>query len=350
MKRITAFILLLLLLSPAACALTADAIDADALDEAIARVNISLREAGNPGRVAWVPETEDEGAFIYFTVALPYDEITTGRYAGEVFATPMYTDREISFFYCLDFYPTAPWILIESTSFSREEIVPGVTMDGKAQDVDWQYYDAGDSVSLYLFPDEEQVTRWMSANELTFSFLSGNRTVYVTVAPETYARVYDLYSALMGCVRYANRDANAYKNTARLPAFPAAAVQEMPASGTTTLFTRGIASCFVTVSAPRGDDSYYVVFAQPDEPHAKLAAVLIQPGDTAKIKLPEGEYAVYYAHGTEWYGDYALFGADTQYYALDKTVSVRLGTPATAAALIAIPDENTEIDPTGFPF
>lgn len=350
MKRIAVLALILLLLAPAARALTADAIDADALSEAIARVNVSLRESGNRGRVAWVAADDDASAFIYFVVALPYDEVTTGRYAGETLTARQVTDREITFFYCLDFEPTAPWILMESTSFSREEMVPSVTMDGKAQDVDWQFYDMGDSASLYLFPDEEQVTRWMSAGELVFSLQSGNRTVYVTVTPETYAGVYELYSALMGCVRYANRDANAYLNAARLPAFADADIQEMPASGTTTLYTRGIASCSLNIAAPRGDSYYYVVFAQPDEPHEKLAAVLVYPGETAKIKLPEGEYAVYYARGTEWYGDYSLFGADTAYCALEKTVSVKPGTPAAAAELVAIPEEGTEIDPADFPF
>jgi len=154
----------------------------------------------------------------------------------------------------------------------------------------------------------------------------------------------------MGCVRYANRDANSYLNAARLPTFSAAEIQEMPASGTTTLYTQRLAACSLTIAAPRGDSYYYVVLAQPDEPHEKLATVLVHPGETVKVKVPEGDYAVYYARGAQWYGNYALFGADTEYCAMEGTVTVKLGVPGATAELITIPEEGGEIDPVGFPF
>lgn len=46
----------------------------------------------------------------------------------------------------------------------------------------------------------------------------------------------------------------------------------------------------------------------------------IRGGSTAEITLPLGEYAVYYAHGSDWYGEEALFGPETAYCQYDDTI------------------------------
>lgn len=45
----------------------------------------------------------------------------------------------------------------------------------------------------------------------------------------------------------------------------------------------------------------------------------VRGGSTAEINIPLGEYAIYYAHGSAWYGEEALFGPETAYYQYDDT-------------------------------
>lgn len=45
----------------------------------------------------------------------------------------------------------------------------------------------------------------------------------------------------------------------------------------------------------------------------------VRGGSTAEISLPLGEYAVYYARGSAWYGEEALFGPETAYFRYDDT-------------------------------
>lgn len=52
----------------------------------------------------------------------------------------------------------------------------------------------------------------------------------------------------------------------------------------------------------------------------------VRGGSTAEINLPLGEYAIYYAHGSDWYGEEALFGPETAYYEFDDTFLFRKNT------------------------
>lgn len=42
-------------------------------------------------------------------------------------------------------------------------------------------------------------------------------------------------------------------------------------------------------------------------------------GSSVTINVPLGEYEIYYAHGTSWYGEEHLFGPDTTYFKCDDT-------------------------------
>lgn len=42
-------------------------------------------------------------------------------------------------------------------------------------------------------------------------------------------------------------------------------------------------------------------------------------GSSVTINVPLGEYKIYYAHGTSWYGEEHLFGPDTTYFKCDDT-------------------------------
>ena len=40
----------------------------------------------------------------------------------------------------------------------------------------------------------------------------------------------------------------------------------------------------------------------------------VEGGKTETVYVPLGEYAIYYATGSTWYGSKALFGDETKYY------------------------------------
>lgn len=84
-----------------------------------------------------------------------------------------------------------------------------------------------------------------------------------------------------------------------------------------------------------GDGGYYFVIdplkfpAPHDDEAGKIYAdimakysyfrLYIRAGSTVNIDLPLGEYEVYYAHGSSWYGEEDLFGPETVYYKCDDT-------------------------------
>lgn len=45
----------------------------------------------------------------------------------------------------------------------------------------------------------------------------------------------------------------------------------------------------------------------------------VNAGNKVELKVPLGEYEIYYAYGATWYGEEYLFGSDTVYYKCDDT-------------------------------
>ncbi|MGN0976866.1 MAG: hypothetical protein ACI4PH_02320 [Faecousia sp.] len=64
----------------------------------------------------------------------------------------------------------------------------------------------------------------------------------------------------------------------------------------------------------------------------------VRGGSTAEINIPLGEYAIYYAHGSDWYGEEALFGPETAYYWFDDTFLFRKTTKGYTKWSIAASD------------
>ena len=74
----------------------------------------------------------------------------------------------------------------------------------------------------------------------------------------------------------------------------------------------------------------------------------VRGGSTAEINLPLGEYAIYYAHGSDWYGEEALFGPETAYYEFDDTFLFRKNTKGYTKWSIVSSDAET-ISEAAFP-
>lgn len=66
------------------------------------------------------------------------------------------------------------------------------------------------------------------------------------------------------------------------------------------------------------DGEFYKTRAQLQANNYSIR-LYVRGGSTAEISLPLGEYAIYYAHGSDWYGEEALFGQETAYYQFDGT-------------------------------
>ncbi len=81
----------------------------------------------------------------------------------------------------------------------------------------------------------------------------------------------------------------------------------------------------------------------------------IRGGESAELKIPLGEYAVYYAQGSTWYGESQLFGPDTKYYTCSQTFTFKSTDSGIEGWTLSLrPTENgnlrsSEIDSSEFP-
>ncbi len=85
-------------------------------------------------------------------------------------------------------------------------------------------------------------------------------------------------------------------------------------------------SCYVVLDAISLDsntDSNTSYFEQMMNKHALGGRICfyVRAESVAEIKVPLGEYEVFYATGDTWYGKDHLFGPDTRYYKCDDTFS-----------------------------
>nr|WP_326184903.1 hypothetical protein [uncultured Oscillibacter sp.] len=79
--------------------------------------------------------------------------------------------------------------------------------------------------------------------------------------------------------------------------------------------TEGVAP--LTVNTLPGDNDNYYVYLQPSGNHGKLLSGMgfyVVSGESAEVSVPLGNYELYYATGSVWYGEDVLFGEDTSYY------------------------------------
>ncbi len=66
------------------------------------------------------------------------------------------------------------------------------------------------------------------------------------------------------------------------------------------------------VAAPEVEVYYYVLLVDAFTGE-DVAAFFVWPGETEEIGVPFGDYLVYFAYGSEWYGEEELFGFDTYF-------------------------------------
>ncbi len=66
------------------------------------------------------------------------------------------------------------------------------------------------------------------------------------------------------------------------------------------------------VVAPEAEVYYYVLLVDAFTGE-DVAAFFVWPGETEEIGVPFGDYLVYFAYGSEWYGEDELFGFDTYF-------------------------------------
>lgn len=69
-----------------------------------------------------------------------------------------------------------------------------------------------------------------------------------------------------------------------------------------------------------GNNAYYVYLDSVRSPNNDMA-FMVSANGTVEVDVPIGEYEIYYAVGTSWYGKSLLFGDDTAYYKCDDTFS-----------------------------
>lgn len=81
----------------------------------------------------------------------------------------------------------------------------------------------------------------------------------------------------------------------------------------------------------------------------------VHAGDLAEVKVPLGEYDVYYAYGSTWYGEDDLFGPETTYFKCSDTFtfeSTSNGIKGWTLSLVPTNNGNIqshEIDKSNFP-
>lgn len=75
-----------------------------------------------------------------------------------------------------------------------------------------------------------------------------------------------------------------------------------------------------TVTTPSGSHYYYFILRSVSDPTVKMRFFLFS-NSSGDYTVPLGEYELYYACGTTWYGVHNLFGPDTLYYRCDTIFS-----------------------------
>ena len=94
--------------------------------------------------------------------------------------------------------------------------------------------------------------------------------------------------------------------------YEAGAVEDIPSSGSYWNYSGEEMLAPFLVAAPEGEVYYYVLLVDAFTGE-DVAAFFVWPGETEEIGVPIGDYLVYFAYGSEWYGEDELFGFDTYF-------------------------------------
>lgn len=73
------------------------------------------------------------------------------------------------------------------------------------------------------------------------------------------------------------------------------------------------------VEFPAAEDTEFYQTSARLQANYLYIRLYVRAGATVEIPVPLGEYRIYYAHGSAWYGEEALFGPETAYYQFDDT-------------------------------
>lgn len=107
------------------------------------------------------------------------------------------------------------------------------------------------------------------------------------------------------------------------------AFREIPfreALASLSLSANGREGCYFVIDPIRfpeeGEGEFYTIRAQL---HANSfdSRVYVRGGSTVELRLPLGDYDVYFARGEVWQGEETLFGEDTAYFRFDDTVRLK---------------------------
>ena len=91
-----------------------------------------------------------------------------------------------------------------------------------------------------------------------------------------------------------------------------------PDNGYFVNFNKGKAKAELTIKTPPGDSYYYILLKNPTS-NATEMSLFVHPNSAADIKVPLGDYKMFYASGKEWYGTKYIFGPKTIYSKADDT-------------------------------
>ena len=76
--------------------------------------------------------------------------------------------------------------------------------------------------------------------------------------------------------------------------------------------------CIVPFSVTTGSSNIVIYMRDLDRGKNNMA-FMVRANDCIERNVPVGDYKVYYATGTDWYGEDLLFGEDTEYYSIKDT-------------------------------
>jgi hypothetical protein len=94
-------------------------------------------------------------------------------------------------------------------------------------------------------------------------------------------------------------------------------VQPLPQNGAVFRLSSGHFIAPLRVTTPSSDEHYFVKVVDYDS-NTPIAAMFIRAGMVAKMKVPEGSFAIKYATGKDWYGMKYLFGPKTAFFRCDN--------------------------------
>lgn len=93
-------------------------------------------------------------------------------------------------------------------------------------------------------------------------------------------------------------------------------VFEMPPNGECAYYTAKNTESPFKITTPVGEDYYYIILTELNK-DLKIITFIAHPGKTVTVQVPLGEFRMFYATGTQWFGEDELFGDKTEYYEAD---------------------------------